>query len=133
MRAIAAALGRAPSTLSREVTRNGGRSRYRAASAEQAAWVRASKPKPCKLGVNQQLREAVVEGLELQWSRQQIAGWLPTRSTSENDQPRLHAAAPYGRHGAYRLRRCRGRLRALRSLSRPPALLGEEPEAPRKV
>ena len=49
IRSIAESLGRAPSTVSREVTRNGGQRRYRASKAEQGAWERARRPKPCKL------------------------------------------------------------------------------------
>ena len=59
VRAIAGRLGRAPSTISREVTRNGGRGRYRAAASDQSAWARARRPKPCKLATNRRLREAV--------------------------------------------------------------------------
>jgi IS30 family transposase len=76
LRSIAAGLGRAPSTVSREVKRNGGRSRYRAAWADAAAWDRARRPKPCRLAGNERLRAAVVDGLTQQWSPQQIAGWL---------------------------------------------------------
>ena len=75
-RAIARRLGRPPSTISRELARNGGRRKYRPSTAEQATWARATRPKPSKLGLNQRLREQVVEGLELQWSPEQIAGWL---------------------------------------------------------
>jgi IS30 family transposase len=53
LRCIAGRLGRAPSTVSREVTRNGGHARYRAADSDQAAWARASRPKRCKLASNQ--------------------------------------------------------------------------------
>ena len=76
IRAIAAGLGRAPSTVSREVTRNGGRWRYRAARADQAAWSRAARPKPCKLAGNPRLRAIVEEKLTHRWSPQQIDGWL---------------------------------------------------------
>ena len=76
VRAIARALGRSPSTISRELARNGGRKRYRPSVAEQAAWDRAARPKPCKLAVNPALREHVITGLGLQWSPEQVAGWL---------------------------------------------------------
>jgi IS30 family transposase len=77
VRKIAAGLGRSASTVCREVGRNGGRRRYRAARAEGRAWSCARRPKPAKLAVHDQLR-AVVEGrLLLQWSPQQIARWLP--------------------------------------------------------
>ena len=76
VRAIATGLGRAPSTISRELMRNGGRGSYRPSVAEQAAWRRAARPKTCKLAANAVLREHVVEGLKLQWSPEQITGWL---------------------------------------------------------
>ena len=76
IRAIASGLGRAPSTVSREVTANGGPRRYRAARADQAAWARAAGPKACKLASNLMLRDIVEEKLQRRWSPQQIAGWL---------------------------------------------------------
>jgi len=76
IRAIAGGLGRAPSTVSREMMRNGGRSEYRAHRADQAAWQRARRPQRCKLAENEALREAVEEKLADWWSPQQISGWL---------------------------------------------------------
>lgn len=76
VRSIARGLCRAPSTVSRELSRNGGPRAYRPSVADQAAWDRAARPKPCKLALNPALREHVVEGLKLQWSPEQIAGWL---------------------------------------------------------
>jgi len=76
LRVIAGRLGRAPSTVSREVTRNGGRHRYRAHWADQAALVRARRPKECKLAQNPQLRCLVEEKLADRWSPEQISGWL---------------------------------------------------------
>jgi IS30 family transposase len=76
LRAIASELGRAPSTVSREINRNGGRRRYRANSADQAAWDRAHRPKTCKLVQNRPLAHIVAAKLQLQWSPRQIAGWL---------------------------------------------------------
>ncbi len=76
IRSIAASLGRAPSTVSREINRNGGRRRYRANNAEQAAWDRAHRPKTCKLVKNRALAHIVAEKLQLQWAPEQIAGWL---------------------------------------------------------
>ena len=76
-RAIARSLRRAPSTVSRELRRNGGRGAYRPSVADQAAWDRAARPKVCKLASHPALRDHVVEGLKLQWSPEQIAGWLP--------------------------------------------------------
>ena len=75
-RAIASGLGRTPSTVSREVARNGGRRKYRAAAADKAAWQRAVRPKPSKLQLRPALRDKVEQGLRLQWSPEQIAGWL---------------------------------------------------------
>jgi IS30 family transposase len=75
-RQIAARLGRAPSTVSRELARNGGRHRYRAQAAEAAAFRRAQRPKPAKLVLQPRLRAVVEAKLALRWSPQQIAGWL---------------------------------------------------------
>ncbi len=76
MRSIAASVGRAPSTVSRELRRNGGWRRYRASAADQAAWDRAKRPKTCKLALNRALACIVAEKLQLEWAPQQIAGWL---------------------------------------------------------
>jgi IS30 family transposase len=76
VRAIAKALTRAPSTISREITRNGGSGRYRAAAADKRAWKKALRPKLCKLAKNSRLRQAVAAKLERNWSPEQIAGWL---------------------------------------------------------
>ena len=76
IRRIAAHLGRSPSTVSREVTRHGGRSAYRAAEADARAWDRALRPKPCRLASHPQLRWHVAEKLALDWSPEQISGWL---------------------------------------------------------
>jgi IS30 family transposase len=76
LRAIARRLGRSPSTISREVVANGGRRRYRACRADNAALRRARRPKPSKLTRCDRLRAVVEERLELRWSPQQISGWL---------------------------------------------------------
>jgi len=76
IRSIAAELGRSPSTVSREVQRNGGRRRYRANQADQAAWQRAKRPKTCKLVENRALARIVASKLQLEWAPEQIAGWL---------------------------------------------------------
>ena len=84
---IASTLGRAPSTVSREIRRNGGRRCYRASRADQAAWDRSRRPKICKLVQNRALACIVAKKLKLQWSPQQIAGWLKrTYAEDENDQ-----------------------------------------------
>lgn len=76
IRSIATSLGRAPSTISREIKRNGGQECYRASQAEQAAWDRARRPKTCKLAQNRTLAHLVADRLQMQWSPEQIAGWL---------------------------------------------------------
>ncbi len=76
LRGIATQLGRAPSTVSREVQRNGGLSQYRANEADKAAWDIAHRPKPCKLAVTPPLRRVVVRKLRCHWAPEQIAGWL---------------------------------------------------------
>jgi IS30 family transposase len=76
-RQIAARLGRAPSTVLRELARNGGRHRYRAQAADAAAFCRAQRPKAAKLVAQPRLRAVVEAKLALRWSPQQIAGWLP--------------------------------------------------------
>ena len=75
-RSMARLLGRSASTVSRELNRNGGYDRYRAAPADDTAWVRARRPKRCKLANNPELRQAVASKLRLNWSPEQIAGWL---------------------------------------------------------
>lgn len=89
LRAIAAGLGRSPSTISREVASNGGRRRYRAATADQHAWARATRPKACKLATNPVLAGIVAEKLQRRWSPQQIAGWL--KLTYPHD-PEMHVS-----------------------------------------
>ena len=77
VRCIARALGRAPSSISRELSRNSDRhGTYRATSAHALAWQRASRPKPAKLWVNQRLRAIVEDLLERRYSPEQIAGRL---------------------------------------------------------
>lgn len=76
MRRIAARLGRSPSSISREVARNGGVDRYRATRAERHAWDRARRPKAGKLRCNPELLELVAAKLALCWSPEQISGWL---------------------------------------------------------
>ena len=75
-RSLARLLGRSASTVSRELNRNGGYDGYRAALADEKAWVRARRPKRCKLANNPRLRQAVASKLRLNWAPEQIAGWL---------------------------------------------------------
>ena len=76
LRQLARRLGRAPSTISREVARNGGRDEYRASAAEAAAGLRAARPKPCRLAIQPRLQRAVERQLRADWSPQQITAWL---------------------------------------------------------
>jgi IS30 family transposase len=76
VRSMAATLERSPSTVSREIKRNGGRRCYRANEADQAAWDRAHRPKTCKLVRNRDLARIVASKLKKLWSPAQIAGWL---------------------------------------------------------
>jgi IS30 family transposase len=76
LRAIARALGRAPSTISREVRRRGGRRRYRAADADRRAWAAARRPKACRLAGRPRLCRVIAEKLLARWAPEQIAGWL---------------------------------------------------------
>lgn len=84
IREIASGLSRAASTVSREVARHGGRSVYRASEADSQAWASARRPKLCRLAVHEQLRELVVSKLILDWSPEQVAGWL--KSQYPNDE-----------------------------------------------
>ena len=76
IRRIARGLGRSPSTVSREIRRNGGCRAYRASQADRSAWERALRPKPCRLARHAALRWRVAQKLALQWSPEQISGWL---------------------------------------------------------
>jgi len=75
-REMAGRLGRAASTVSREITRHGGRVAYRAHDADRQAWVSALRPKRCLLALNRKLRDIVASKLILDWSPEQISGWL---------------------------------------------------------
>lgn len=89
-RAIARQLQRAPSTISREVRRNGGRAAYRATSADQATWDKALRPKKCKLACHPSLAHAVSIKLQRKWSPEQIAGWLKRTYPRETDKQVSH-------------------------------------------
>ena len=84
IRSVATRLGRAPSTVSREIMRNGGQKCYRASQADQAAWDRGRRPKTCSLAENRTLAHIVAGKLQLLWSPEQIAGWL--RRTYPDDE-----------------------------------------------
>ncbi len=85
LRSVARRLGRAPSTISRELKRNGGERRYRAAAADRRAWNRALRPKLCKLARCEELRQLVAAKLYENWSPEQIAGWLKHAYPDDED------------------------------------------------
>ena len=92
IRQIAVGLERAPSTVCREIGRNGGRQRYRANRAERSAWERARRPKPCRLAHHRELRWQVARKLALQWSPEQISGWLKRQFPTDEDMQISHEA-----------------------------------------
>ena len=79
IREIARGLERAASTVSREVVRHGGRSLYRASEADHQAWKSALRPRPCLLALHRKLRTMIASKLILDWSPEQISGWLKKR------------------------------------------------------
>jgi IS30 family transposase len=83
LRSIARLLQRSPSTISREVQRNGGARQYRAVQSDQSAWDRTLRPKLCKLACNRSLCQTVATKLQLNWSPEQIAGWLKREHPEE--------------------------------------------------
>ena len=90
IRRIAQDLGRAPSTISREIRRNGGCSAYRASEADTGAWERALRPKPCRLACHARLRWRVAHKLALQWSPEQISGWLKRQFPADQSMQVSH-------------------------------------------
>jgi IS30 family transposase len=85
IRSIARLLGRAASTVSREIARHGGACHYRAAEADARALRSARRPKPCRLAIHRKLREIVEEKLGYRWSPEQISGWLKCRYPTDLD------------------------------------------------
>lgn len=83
IRAIARQLNRAPSTISREIERNGGTGRYRALDADERALQSALRPKRCLLEQNRRLRYEVERKLYRDWSPQQVSGWLRIRYSDD--------------------------------------------------
>lgn len=65
--------------MSREVARHGGRPAYRASQADGEAWQAALRPKRCLLSIHVKLRNIVASKLILDWSPEQISGWLKTQ------------------------------------------------------
>lgn len=80
IRQIGVMIARSPSTISREIARHGGRNRYRATEADAQAWEQARRPKACKLAIHPELKVIVASKLILDWSPEQIAGWLKRES-----------------------------------------------------
>src|ERR1700746_954769 len=92
IRQLAQGLGRAPSTVSREIRGNGGRQAYRANRADRSAWERALRPKPCRLALHRELRWRVAQKLALQWSPEQISGWLKQKFATQHNMQISHEA-----------------------------------------
>src|SRR6186713_3132418 len=90
IRSVAHRLHRAPSTISREIKRCGGWEAYRASQADQLAWDRSRRPKTCKLARNKPLARLVAAKLRLQWSPEQIAGWLKSAFPGHEDDQVSH-------------------------------------------
>ena len=88
IREIAKGVQRAASTVSREVARHGGRPLYRASEADQQAWESALRPKVCLLAIHRKLQEIVASKLILDWSPEQISGWLK-RQYPEDESMRV--------------------------------------------
>jgi IS30 family transposase len=91
LRVIARQLGRASSTISREVRRNGGVAGYRATASDQAAWNRALRPKICTLVCHPALAHAVSVKLRRKGSPEQVAGWLNRTFPREAHKQVSHA------------------------------------------
>jgi IS30 family transposase len=92
IRQIAREIGRSPSTVSREIRRNWGSQGYRAKRADRLAWERGLRPKPCRLALHRELRWRVAQKLALQWSPQQISGWLKQQFSTDQDMQISHEA-----------------------------------------
>jgi IS30 family transposase len=90
IREIARGLQRPASTVSREVARHGGRPVYRASEADHRAWKSALRPKACLLAKHKRLRMIVASKLILDWSPEQISGWLKRRYPSSESMRVSH-------------------------------------------
>ena len=90
IRSIAQELHRPASTISREITRNGGYAQYRAIAADKLAWERALRPKLCKLATNKHLQRVTSDKLKTHWSPEQIAGWLKRQYPQEEHNQVSH-------------------------------------------
>ena len=92
MRMIASSIQRAPSTVSREIGRHHGRAEYRAAEADRRAWNSGLRPKPCRLAIHRRLQKIVSEKLSLNWSPEQISGWLKWQYPDDTEMHISHEA-----------------------------------------
>jgi IS30 family transposase len=121
-RRIAARLGRSPSTITRELSRHGGRGCYRAAEADRRAWDRARRPQRCKLACNPILSGLVAAKLREDWSPEQIAGWLklefPHEETMRVSHETIYLTLFIQARGALK-RELVAHLRRSRSVRRP--------------
>lgn len=90
VRQIATSTGRSPSTVSREIARHGGRNKYRASEADREAWDRARRPKQCRLACHPRLQKLVASKLKLEWSPEQISGWLEMEFSDDEDMRVSH-------------------------------------------
>ena len=138
MRSVASRLGRSPSTISREIRRNGGQDGYRATLADEATWERSLRPKRCKLVKNRSQAGVVADMLRMLWSPEQISGWL--KHTYPNDQSlhvsheTIHRSLFIQARGALKkellehLRRTRG-MRRSRSYTQKTAIHGQIADA----
>ncbi|MEV3998907.1 IS30 family transposase [Streptomyces halstedii] len=121
-RQLAKRLNRSPSTVSREIARNGGRDRYRAASADTAAYERGRRPKRARLAHRPALRALVEAKLALCWSPEQIAGWLRRQFPGDTSMQISHEAIHLSLYDPRRRQAIRGltqRLRSGRPMRRP--------------
>jgi IS30 family transposase len=90
IRDIAKGLQRAVSTVSREVARHGGRPQYRASEADHQAWESALRPKVCLLAIHGKLQKIVAGKLILDWSPEQISGWLKNQYPQDESMRLSH-------------------------------------------
>jgi IS30 family transposase len=128
VRSMARRLGRAASTISREIRRHGDREHYRASTADETAWCRARRPKAGRLAQHRRLRQLVHQKLGADWSPQQIAGWLvttfPTEPTLHVSHETIYRALYVQARGALK-RALVAHLRTQRSYRRPRAARSE--------
>lgn len=129
IRQIAATIGRAPSTVSREIERNGGLERYRASEADSQAWGRAQRPKDCRLTMLPRLRRAVARKLRRNWSPQQISAWLkheyPDDDTMHVSHETIYCSLFVQTRGVFR-KELMGHLRRSGLMRRPKSKSGSD-------